>query len=173
MSGGISGRFSRKVTIVSFILSIFVMYIHANKLSSIGAQGTPVYVLNKILAGTFGQVGVPFFFLQSGYWMFRFDIFEEKSGILKRKLKKKVYSLGVPFLLWNTFGLLFFLIATRLPVISSMINGGQVVPITLRNIFGGIFLHQYYIVFWFMQDLIVVTALTPVLIRLLRNRYLT
>ena len=175
MSGKISSRFSRKVTIVSFLLSIFIMYIHANKLviPFADAQGTPVYVLNKILAGTFGQVGVPFFFLQSGYWMFRFDIFEEKSGILKRKLKRKVYSLGVPFLLWNTFGLLFFLIATRLPVISSMIHAGQVVPITPRNLFGGVFLHQYYIVFWFMQDLIVVTALSPVLIRLLRNRYLT
>lgn len=173
MAEDISKRFSRKVTIVSFILAIFIMYIHANKLVQSAAAGTPVSVLHKILAGTIGQVGVPFFFLQSGYWMFRFDIFEVKSDILKRKLKKKITSLVVPFLLWNTFGLLFFLIATRITVISSMINGGQVVPITLRNIFGGIFLHQYYIVFWFMQDLIVVTALSPVLKRLLRNRYLT
>lgn len=168
-----SGRFSRKVTIVSFLLSVFIMYIHTNKLANIGEQGTPVYVLNKILAGTFGQVGVPFFFLQSGYWMFRFDIFEEKTDILKRKLRKKVTSIGVPFLLWNTFGLLFFLMATRLPVIRTMINGGEIVPITLRNIFGGIFLHQYNIVFWFMQDLIVVTALSPLLYRLLRHRWLT
>ncbi len=175
MSDDISRRFSRKVTIVSFILAVCVMYIHANKLVNnyVDAQRALPYVLYKILAGTFGAVGVPFFFLQSGYWMFRFNIFEGKSDILKRKLKRKIYSLGIPFLLWNTLGLLFFLIVTRLPGISSMINGGQVVPITMRNIFEGIFLHKFYIVFWFMQDLIVLTVLSPILIRLLRNRYLT
>lgn len=174
MSDDISSRFSRKVTVVSFILAVCVMYIHANKLVNnyVDMQSALPYVLYKILAGTFGAVGVPFFFLQSGYWMFRFDIFEGKSGILKRKLKKKIYSIGIPFLLWNTLGLLFFLIVTRLPGISSMINGGQVVPITMRNIFEGIFLHKFYIVFWFMQDLIVLTVISPILIRLIRNRYL-
>lgn len=174
MSGDISRRFSRKVTIVSFILAICVMYIHADKLvkNYLDMQNALPYVLYKILAGTFGAVGVPFFFLQSGYWMFRFNFFERKSDRLKRKLKKKIYSIGIPFLLWNTLGLLFFLIVTRLPGISSMINGGQVVPITIRNILEGIFLHKFYIVFWFMQDLIVLTALSPILIRLLRNQYL-
>lgn len=170
----ISSRLSRKVTIVSFILAVCVMYIHANKLvdNFVDLQRGLPYVLYKILAGTFGTVGVPFFFLQSGYWMFRFNIFEEKSDRLKSKLKKKVYSIGIPFLLWNTLGLLFFLIVTRLPGISLMINGGQVVSITMKNIFEGIFLHKFYIVFWFMQDLIVLTVLSPILIRLLRNRYL-
>lgn len=64
MADAVSKRFSRKVTIVSFILTIFIMYIHANKLvfqNQVGTQGTLVNVLYKILAGTFGQVGVPFF----------------------------------------------------------------------------------------------------------------
>ena len=171
----VSERFSRKVTFVSFILSIFVMYIHANKLvfSDAGAQFAPVMVLNKLSAETFGRIGVPFFFLQSGYWMFQFDIFEPKSQVLKRKLKKKVFTLGIPFLLWNTLGLLFFLVVTRLPVLSSMIHEGRVVPFTLRNVLGGIFLHQYNLVFWFMQDLNVLAALSPVWLRLLRNRLLT
>ena len=106
MSDETAVRFSRKVTIVSFLLSVFVMYIHANKLvyTSADIQGSSVVVLDKLIAGTIGRVGVPFFFLQSGYWMFRFDIFGAKSDTLFRKLKKKLYSLGVPFLLWNTFG---------------------------------------------------------------------
>ena len=170
----ISSRFSRKVIRVSFILAVCVMYIHADKLVKyfVDLQSGIPYVLYKVLAGTFGTVGVPFFFLQSGYWMFRFSIFEEKSDRLKSKLKKKVYSIGIPFLLWNSLGLLFFLIVTRIPGIACMINDGQVVPITIKNIFEGIFLHKFYIVFWFMQDLIVMTIFSPVLIRLLRNRYL-
>ena len=100
MAEDISVRFSRKVIIVSFILSIFVMYIHAKNLAYYDfgdAHGTLIYVLNQIFSETFGRVGVPFFFLQSGYWMFRYDIFETKSDVLKRKLKKKVTSHGITY----------------------------------------------------------------------------
>ena len=173
MSGNISIRFSRKVIIVSFILSVFVMYIHAAYYDFGDAHGTLIYILNKILSETFGRVAVPFFFLQSGYWMFRYDIFEKKSDILKRKLKKKVRSLGIPYLLWNMLGLLFFLIVTRIPGMPFRIYDGQVVSITLDNIFKGIFFHKFYFPFWFMKDLIVLTALSSVLVKLLRNRYMT
>lgn len=150
MSRDVSVRFSRKVTIVSFILSVFVLYIHAKNLAYYDfgdAHGTLIYVLNQIMSETFGRVAVPFFFLQSGYWMFRYDIFETKSDILKRKLKKKVVSLGVPYLIWNTLGLLFFIIMTRLPGMPFNIYGGQVVAITFNNIFEGIFLHKFYFPF--------------------------
>ena len=133
MSGSISTRFSRKVTIVSFILSIGVMYIHAKNLAYYDfgdALGTPIYVLNQIFSETFGRVAVPFFFLQSGYWMFRYDIFERKSDVLIRKLKKKVVSLGIPYVLWNTFGFLVFVILTRLPGMPFRVNEGQSVEIT-------------------------------------------
>lgn len=176
LSGSISTRFSRKVTIVSFILSIGVMYIHAKNLAYYDfgdALGTPIYVLNQIFSETFGRVAVPFFFLQSGYWMFRYDIFERKSDVLKRKLKKKVVSLGIPYLLWNMFGFLVFVILTRLPGMPFRVNEGQIVDITWNNIFKGIFLHEYYFPSWFMQDLIVLTVFSPVLVILLRKQYLT
>ena len=174
MSGNISVRFSRKVVIVSFILSVFVLYIHAKNLAYYDfgdAHGTLIYVLNQIMSETFGRVAVPFFFLQSGYWMFRYDIHNKKSNILKRKLKKKATSLCIPYLLWNTWGVLFCQIMPRLPLMPFRIYNGQVVDITLSNILKGVLLHEFYIPFWFMQDLIVLTALSPVLVILLRKRY--
>lgn len=42
MSLDVPIRFSRKVTVVSFILSIFIMYIHANQLVQSAPAGTPV-----------------------------------------------------------------------------------------------------------------------------------
>lgn len=174
MSGDISVRFSRKVTIVSFILSVFVIYIHAKNLAYYDfgdAHSTLIYVLNQIMSETFGRIAVPFFFLQSGYWMFRYDIFETKSGILKRKLKKKAISLGIPYLLWNIWGLLFFIIVTHIPGMPFRIYNGQIVSITLDNVLNGVFLHKFYFPFWFMQDLIVLTAFSPILVVLLRKRY--
>lgn len=176
MNKDISLRFSRKVIIVSFILAVFVMYIHAKNLAYYDfgdAHGTLIHVLNQIMSETFGRVAVPFFFLQSGYWMFRYDIHEKKSGILKRKLKKKVISLGIPYLVWNILGLLFFLIVTRIPGMPFKIYGGQVVGMTWSNILKGIFLHEFYFPFWFMEELIVLTAFSPILAILLRNRHMS
>lgn len=175
MAEDISIRFSRKVIIVSFILSVFVMYIHAKNLAYYDfgdAHGTLIYILNQIMSETFGRVAVPFFFLQSGYWMFRYDIHNKKSDVLKRKLKKKVVSLGIPYLLWNIWGLLFFVIMTRIPGMPfKLYRDGQVVALTWNNIIKGIFFHEFYFPFWFMQELIVLTALSPVLVILLRKRY--
>lgn len=58
-------RFSRKVTIASFMLAIFVMYIHAKNLVYYDfgdIMGTPIYYLNQIFSETLGRIGVPFFF---------------------------------------------------------------------------------------------------------------
>lgn len=176
MSENISARFSRKVIIVSFILSVFVLYIHAKNLAYYDfgdVYGTPIDVLNQIMSETLGRVAVPFFFLQSGYWLFRYDIFETKSDILKRKLKKKVLSLGIPYLIWNTLGLLFFIIVSRLPGMPFNIYNGEIVSITLENILEGVFLHKFYFPFWFMKNLIVLTIFSPVFVILLRNRYRT
>ena len=176
MTKDISIRFSRKVTIVSFILSVFVLYIHAKNLAYYDfgdARGTLIYVLNQIMSETFGRVAVPFFFLQSGYWMFRYDIFEPNSDILKRKIKRKVISLGIPYLIWNTLGLISFVIMTHIPGMPFKIYGGQVVDITLKNIFEGVILHKFYFPFWFMQDLIVLNVFSPVLVKVFRNRYIT
>lgn len=73
----VTDYFSKKVTIVSFIMSIFVIYIHANNLSYFGiaANGKlfPIYLL-IYGGGVIGGVAVPFFFMMSAYWLFRFDI---------------------------------------------------------------------------------------------------
>lgn len=69
---------------------------------------------------------------------------------MKGKLKKKVTSLGIPYLLWNIWGLLFFIILTRIPGMPFSIYEGQIVHITLDNIVNGVFLHKFYFPFWFM-----------------------
>lgn len=165
-------RFTHKVTIVSLILAVFVMYIHARKLipeNNVGGDVLPS-ALYSMFAGMIGNIGVPFFFLMSGYWLFRYDIWKENSLTLRNKLIKKIRSLVIPYLLWNTYAFLFFVIATRIPGISSLINEGKVADISLGNLLKAVFFHYYYIVFWFMQDLIVITALSPLLEKVLKHK---
>ena len=61
---------------------------------------------------------------------------------------------------------------TRIPGMPfKLYRDGQVVALTWNNIIKGIFFHEFYFSFWFMQELIVLTALSPVLVILLRKRY--
>lgn len=172
----ISEKFSRKVSIVSFISAIFVMYIHAKNLVFYNfgdISGTPLYYLNQIFSEILGRIAVPFFFIMSGYWMFRFDIRQNAKSVMTRKLKKKLYTLVIPYLIWNTLGFIFFFTITHIPFLSATVNGGETVHLTFENVFKGVFLHKYYYSFWFMQDLIVITAISPLILLLLRNRRLS
>lgn len=176
MPQAVSERFSRKVTVVSFVLAIFVMYIHAKNLVFYDfgdITGTPIYYLNQIFSEILGRVGVPFFFIMSGYWMFRFDIRVNAKSEMSKKLKKKVYTLVIPYLIWNTLGLIFFFTVTHIPFLSAMVNGGKVIHLTFETVFKGVFLQKYYYSFWFMKDLIAITAISPLILLLLRNRRLS
>ena len=170
-----SDYFSRKVTIVSFVMAIFVIYIHANNLKYYGIpvdQHTLVNVTVKLFAEVIGGIAVPFFFMLSGYWLFRFDITDSSAtAILFSKIQKKVKTLVVPYLLWNAFGMVFYITVTHVPFLSALMNNGKAIEITIPNIVEGLFLHKYYFTFWYLQDLIILTALSPVLLMVLKNRY--
>lgn len=70
----VTDYFSKKATIVSFIMSIFVIYIHANNLSyyGIAANGrtVPNIVVNLCGGGVIGGIAVPFFFTMSAIGSF-------------------------------------------------------------------------------------------------------
>ena len=132
----ITTQFSHKVTIVSFILAVFVMYIRAKNTAYYSFQGvdaTSIYTLNQILSETFGRIVVPFFFIQSGYWMFRFDIQQADFKVWKQKLKKKFTTLIVPYLLWNAYSIVVSIILSILLSRSFFINERQSVNISLQS----------------------------------------
>ena len=169
----ITTQFSHKVTIVSFILAVFVMYIHAKNTAYYSFQGvdaTPIYTLNQILSETFGRIGVPFFFIQSGYWMFRFDIQQADFKVWKQKLKKKFTTLIVPYLLWNAYSIVVFMFLTNLPGRAFYLNEGQVVTFSFQTLYEGLILCKYNYPYWFMSDLIIITILSPLLSFFLKKK---
>ena len=177
MENQINKHFSHKVTIVSFSMSILVIYIHSNNLNYYGLEdmtGNIAYTVIHLFGETMGAVAVPFFFMMSGYWLFRFNVFSENSfGVLRNKLRKKVKSLLVPYLFWDTFGMVFYMGITRIPLLAAQMNNGEIIPVNAHNLINGIFLHEYYFTFWYCADLILLTALSPILLHFLRNKITT
>ncbi len=170
----VTDYFSKKATIVSFIMSIFVIYIHANNLSYYGIAANERTIPNIVVnlwGGVIGGIAVPFFFIMSAYWLFRFDIYGNNAmDVLIRKMKKKTKTICLPYLLWNAFGMIFYIAITHIPFAANMMNNGEVISLTLPNVFEGVFLHKYYFTFWYLKDLIVLIAISPVLLVLLRNK---
>lgn len=170
----VTDYFSKKATIVSFIMSVFVIYIHANNLSYYGivANGRTIpNIVVNLWGGVIGGIAVPFFFIMSGYWLFRFAIHGNNAmDVLIRKMKKKTKTICLPYLLWNAFGMIFYMVITHIPLAASMMNNGEVIPLTLPNVVAGVFFHKYYFTFWYLKDLIVLIAISPVLLVLLRNK---
>lgn len=155
-------------------MAIFVIYIHANNLKYYGIPTdghTLLNVIVDIFSKVIGGVAVPFFFMLSGYWLFRFDITDSSAtSFLFSRIKKKVKTLLVPYLLWNAFGMVFYITVTHIPFLSAMMNNGETIELTISNIVEGLFLHKYYFTFWYLQDLIILTAISPLLFALFKNR---
>lgn len=167
--------FDKKSVWTSFMMSIFVLYIHANNLNNIDLSSKENLldsVLTNILGNGLGSMAVPFFFMLSGYRFFSFSIVApNRLYIIKQKLLRRIGSLVMPYLIWNCFGLIFYTIATRIDFISMNMNNPQAVELSFCNILKGIFLYNNYYTMWFLHDLIVLICLTPILMKVLQNKF--
>lgn len=131
----------------------------------------PIYLL-IYGGGVIGGVAVPFFFMMSAYWLFRFDINASNAiNVLIKKMQRKIRTICIPYLLWNTFGMVFYMITTQIPFVVNQMNNGEVIPLNLSNVIEGVIFHKYYFTFWYLQDLIILTAVSPVLLVLMKNKF--
>ena len=131
-------REKNKVSYLHFILSVLVILIH-----SINNESK----VERLFSAEFGigQFAVPLFFVISGFLFMRnvgntYDV--------KRKLRKRVYTLLIPFLLWNViyYGIhLFF-------------NPG--VGVSIAELVDAAFNYKYNPSFWFIYQLILLTILS-------------
>lgn len=155
-------------------MSILVVFIHANNLAYYNFNGndnTVVHVLVKVFAGILGGLAVPFFFMLSAYWLFRIEKDEKKEIItLNKRLKRKGKTVIIPYICWNTLGMCFYMLVTRIPFISNLMNSGSVIEISVENIVKGVFLHSFYFPFWYLKDLIVLFALSPVIFFVIKKK---
>lgn len=125
---------NEKILLTSFIFTIFVVWLHA---------GEP------LLSYVPGQVAVPGFFMLSGY-LFMKGIPSDSAAAEKEavtgKLKRRVNTLVIPYLLWNAIYFVIYLVTGRAQI---------------GEIFEAVFLYRCNPVFWYMFQLILITVLAP------------
>ena len=150
---------SKKITIISFILMIMIVVLHAQLITlSSGICKT----IQLIITGQITRIAVPLFFLISGYLFFR-NFQGQIFHFWKIKLKKRIYSILIPYLIFSILGYCFTLglhlfFPSRIEYDNS-----------ITNIFYTIFLHPvgtYQL--WFLRDLFIIVLFSPVIYYLLK-----
>ena len=139
-------RFDRRAVIYSFVLTIFVIWLHAGE---------------SLLSSIPGQTAVPGFFLISGYLFTRSlsggggESSSKDLKLIKEKLKRRVKTLLVPYLLWNTLYFIIYLCFGRAQ---------------LSDAFLAVFHYKYNPVFWYLFQLMLITVLMPLLYFALKGK---
>lgn len=157
-------HFCNKKTVVSFVLSLFVFFIHFVVFSAFRNVGKAFDATVKVLM-PFTHVAVPLFFMISGAMFFR----DYSFSLTLKKWKKRFFTLVVPYLFWNSVWYLVGLFGYYTPI--AAFTGGVKVAFSAETAMKGIFLHAQFLPFWFMKYLIVFVALSPVIFLFIRQKW--
>lgn len=159
---------SDKIRIVSFFLIIVVLYIHSGFHAD---EINGMYLNNfvqEFISGKIGRLAVPLFFMISGYLFFR----NTQNGLnsIFIKIRKRINTLLIPYIIGCLFFVAFSLLVGFLPVVSHYMNGNilelfnQSILQILKYIFwsseSGV---PMAFQLWFLRDLIFIVACSPIL----------
>lgn len=150
-----------KIANIQFLLSIFIVFIHANTtyINLPGKELQYVFGLNVssfiqvFISEGISRIAVPMFLCISGYLLFK--TFDGSFKCYIGKLKKRFFSLVIPYLFWSAAVFFAFYFAQKTPALSSYFttrNGGE---LSVKIIIEDIIISSYNSPLWFCRYLIV------------------
>lgn len=157
---------SKKIAFHSLFLMILVILLHSQNISNRIPEFQNVSIYNRLIqtffSGGICQVGVPFFFLISGYLYFGSPVFNIDLYI--KKSKRRIKSLVIPFLLTSITVLLFFLVFQKIPLFSTLFNNKIKLRFDFKSLVDTFILYPQSYQLWFLRELIFVSFfLTPII----------
>ena len=160
-------KLRKKLDRQSFLAALAVLYWHAGNHAHFGLSEDSLAF--RAEQGAIGLMmwAVPFFFGVSAYWFFRDFSLDQLLGKWKRRIK----SLLIPYLLWNSLYYLYYAVFLRLGPVQRILMTAPA-PLTLAEALKGIFLHEYLGVMWYIKLLMVFVLLAPLFYYAFRHRYL-
>lgn len=158
--------FNKKIVFLNIILTGLIVLLHAAPLKRFGLEvdmSYPFIYLTTLLC----QAAVPLFFFVSAVLFYRTCSSYED---IWAKLKRRVFTLLVPYLLWNAIFVAIYFAITHIPVLHNMMNMGDAFT-SFKDIIIGI-VDSRFTPLWFIKELMFYTLLAPVLFYLLKYRYI-
>lgn len=166
MSNDRSSYFAKKITLLNVIATFLIVVLHAETPMRFGRElsinSTPfVYVVF-----TLAQVAVPLFFLISGLLFYKDCEWKD----LPQKLYRRIFSLVIPFLIWNLFFVAVFWAISRVPFIADKMNAPADLS-TAKDWLMAVW-HTRFTPLWFIKFLITYNLLSPAVLLVIKNKYI-
>lgn len=182
---------SETINILRFPLAIAVVFIHVEH-NTTGIMKTVFSIFSIhglyniiciLISEIIAQIAVPMFFMISGL-LFFINLERWSWDVYKAKIKRRIPTLIIPYLLWNILPFLFVLfgkyaegetieeIATFIQETNwHILYNCSIFHVAPANILGcqPYMTGPFNMPLWFLRDLIVMTLLTPVIYYILRR----
>ena len=170
VTGSGEKRFHDQISWLMFLFSIFVIWVHSYNvdLFSGGAQDGIWSLADRIenfVSVGLGQIAVPGFFLLSSYLFFRNFSWEKLTG----KWKSRIFSVLIPYVVWNIIYYLGYMAASRFLAIRSVV-GRDIIPFSVQEIWRAVSQYAYAPIFWYLYQLIFLIIVSPLIYALVKNR---
>lgn len=164
---------SRSIDILKFPLICGVVFIHNQLKGDITISGKQILIPNtqwyeaiiNLCSYVLPCIAVPIFFIISGYLFI-------KEGYLNRqlyliKVKKRLKSLVIPYIVWNTFGLLIYILV-RIPIFYDFFPNVSIEDVTVSKILSGYWAREgdgfpFDYPLWYVRELILMVIISPFL----------
>lgn len=164
---------SQKIKRIYFLLMIMVVFLHSYNIDI--KQGGKVLYFNKgfnwflqdFISNGFTRIAVPLFFVISGYLFVLDQKYELNNFFLK--MKKRVRTLVLPYLIWTLFGFLFYFILQSIPQSQSFFTKKLIKDYSFLEWINAIINEPIPYQLWFLKDLIVMVLLSPIIFFLIKQ----
>lgn len=159
---------SEKITIMSLISMIMVIYIHSYNINSIDGVLSfqlenifsifNIFLQNLIVNGI-ARVAIPIFFIISGYLFF--NQFSMKS--YTQKVLKRFHTLFIPYLFWSFLTVFIYFVLQSIPEVQHFFKNTLIVNYTLPELFNITWINPRNFPLWFLRDLMLLVLLSPII----------
>ncbi|MCG2431659.1 acyltransferase family protein [Aequorivita xiaoshiensis] len=161
---------SQKLTFFSFWLIVVVVLLHSVSMDTNSSELTFFKYLEYLLSLQLAQIAVPCFFMISGY-LFFIKLKKDEVWTLNDyglKLKKRVNTLLVPYILWCFiwFGIIYLL--QTLPVTKTFFNQ-PLYSLSTKEFIYNLIVYPLNYPFWFLRELMLYVIITPIIYILIRK----
>ena len=162
----VSNTYWNRIQYISLILAIFVISRHNSSFSNY--ESTFFLSFYDILKYSVTEIAVPMFFLISGFNYYRDYTTSKWVG----KIKNRVKSLLVPYLLWNVIYCIFCLVTSNTRI-SEYFIGREKYDFTVENVILGCLYHwRCNSHFWFVFNLMLFAVLNICMYYVIKNKLL-
>lgn len=164
---------SHKIKNISFLLMIMVVILHSYNID-IKQGGQILYfdkgfnwVFQNFISNGLTRIAVPLFFIISGYLLILNGKYDFSEFLLK--IKKRLRTILLPYLLWASIGLLFYLILQSFPQSQPFFTKKLIKDYTFLEWLNAIFNEPIPYQLWFLKDLIIMVLLSPIIFFLVKK----